>query len=152
MDKVSYEPGICGILWPDQTATYTVTHNVDTGEVAIDTGGGVFQATLDENNCGQASECLTAPDIFCSDGCTYNFAGCFSEGNPPTVAGTAPIEVHDPDGELCGGDISCTIYYDVTGERISQNASQRAGPSVWQSVGTFFARLGRALGLRREPE
>jgi pimeloyl-ACP methyl ester carboxylesterase len=120
MDKVSYEPGICGILWPDQTATYTVTHNVYTGEVAIDTGSGVFQATLDENNCGQASECLTSPDIFCSDGCTYNFAGCFYEGYPPTVAGTAPIEVHDPDGELCGGDISCTIYYDVTGERISQ--------------------------------
>jgi hypothetical protein len=172
MRKVSDDPPNCAILWPRQTtATYTVTHNVETGEVTIDTGSGVFAATLDENNCGQLAECLTSPDIFCSDGCTYTFAGCFSEGDPPTVAGSAHVNVHDPNSELCGGDISCTVVYDVSGERAealaaetqggsgpsraaggaSQPAQGRTGLSVWKSVRAFLARLGRVLGLRAEP-
>ena len=151
MRKVS--SNFCGILWPSTTSgTYEVIHDVETGEVTIDTGDGAFQTTLDENNCGQGSECLTSPDVFCSDGCTYDLVGCFSEGDPPTLAGTAYIDVHDPDGGLCDGPISCTVIYEFSGERASTSTAQRTTPSFWRSLGSFFARLGRALGLVEMPK
>jgi hypothetical protein len=119
MTKVSSHPPLCAILLPGKTNdTFEILHDPETGQITLITGSGTFSGTLDENNCTTASACLHDPLLFCSSGCTYTFAGCFSDGNPATVEGSATIESHSSDGGPCGGDVDCTVFYDVSGYRV----------------------------------
>ena len=122
LTKVSDDPLGCAALLPGEiTDTYEVIHDPETGAITLITGEDEFSATLDEDNCIEASDCLTdSAGGFCSlYGCTGTFAICFIEGDPVLIGGTATIELHGPASEPCEGLVYCTVFCDVDGQRTS---------------------------------
>jgi hypothetical protein len=65
--------------------------------------------------------------------------------------GTSTIEVHDPDGELCGGPVVCTVVYDVEGVRQSPeenpgaSGNSRSMPIELRGLSAAWKALGQIL-------
>jgi plastocyanin len=129
MTKVSDDPPGCGAFFPDRTSdSFEVAHDPNTGAVTIITSNGEYQGTLDEQNCAEGTGCVSDPQAQACypHGCTVTLAACFIEGDPARIGGTLTIELHDPDGGPCDGDVNCTVVYEIGGRRLGGLQSSAA--------------------------
>jgi hypothetical protein len=147
--------------FPEQiTDDWQVEHDPGTGNVTVTTSQGEFQGTLDQQDCSASSGCTDDENApMCTYGCTIANDVCFIEDDPARMDGTSTIEVHDPDGELCGGPVVCTVVYDVEGVRQNPeenpngaSGNSRSGPielrglsAAWKAIGEILAGARAAL-------